>query len=684
MITARQKNWPSPVFSDKSETDANFERLARIILENTDYIKLACASHNVRSISAVAETANELGTTDENLEFQVLYGMGEPVRTALHKAGMHVRVYCPVGEMLQGMAYLVRRLLENTANESFLMQAFLQKRSRGELLLNPADRPKEIRVEQPKAVEETGVAAYEIEPVFDWSRGEHRARFGDALKKLRTGFPIQVPLQIGGEKIHTASRFNSLNPNSIDEVVGNISSAGIEQAEAATAAAKSALHEWRETPPEKRVEYLFKAAASARCKRYELAALQVLEVGKAWSEADADVCEAIDYLEYYGRQMLRYSSRGAMGPIAGETSDLLYEPRGVTVVIAPWNFPLAISTGMSSAAIVTGNTVVYKPASQSPVTGYMLAAVFEEAGLPPGVFNFVPGSGSTMGDYLTGHPDVAMIAFTGSKDVGLHIISKAYQIPQQSRFVKNVIAEMGGKNAIIVDADADLDEAVMHVLQSAFGYQGQKCSACSRLIVLEQVHDRFLQRLQAAARSVNMGPSEFPQNFMGAVIGSDARDKILSYIEIGRNAGYPLFQREIELDNGYFVPLSIFSGVNPESRLAQEEIFGPVLAVIKVKDFDQALSAANATQYALTGGVLSRSPSNIRKARKTFMTGNLYINRGCTGAVVGRHPFGGFKMSGLGSKAGGPDYLLHFMVPRNVVENTVRRGFAPFEGVELK
>lgn len=684
MITSSLKNWPSPVFLNKSETDANFERLAGIVLENKEYIRLACASHNVRSISAVAETAKELGATDENLEFQVLYGMGEPVRNALRKAGMHVRVYCPVGQMLQGMAYLVRRLLENTANESFLMQAFSQKRPPGELLLNPAGRPEEIRIEQQKSAEETWVGAYEIEPVFDWSHSEHRVRFAEALKKLRADFPIQIPLQIGGKNVHTASRFNSLNPNRTDEIVGVISSAGIEEADAATAAAKSALNGWRETLPEKRVEYLFKAAALARRKRYELAAIQVLEVGKAWSEADADVCEAIDYLEYYGRQMLRYSRPAPMGPRAGETSDLFYEPRGVTVVIAPWNFPLAISTGMCSAAIVTGNTVVYKPASQSPVTGYMLAAIFEEAGLPPGVFNFVPGPGGTIGDHLTGHRDVAMIAFTGSKDVGLHIISKAYQVPQESRFIKNVIAEMGGKNAIIVDADADLDEAVMHVLQSAFGYQGQKCSACSRLVVLEQIHDRFLQRLEEAASSVDMGPSEFPQNFMGAVIESAARDKTLSYIEIGKNAGYPLFQREIELGNDYFVPLTIFSGVDPESRLAQEEIFGPVLAVIKVKDFDEALNVANATQYALTGGVLSRSPSNIDKARKTFEAGNLYINRGCTGAVVGRHPFGGFKLSGLGSKAGGPDYLLHFMVQRNIVENTVRRGFAPFKAAELK
>ena len=470
-----------------------------------------------------------------------------------------------------------------------------------------------------------------------------------------------------------------MNPDCADETVGIISSAGVREAESAVAAAKTAFPAWRDTSPERRADYLFKAAALARLKRCELAALQVFEVGKSWSESDADVCEAIDFLEYYGREMIRYGRPHSMGDLPGETSYLKYEPRGVAVIIAPWNFPMAISTGMSSAAIVTGNTVVYKPASQSPVTGYMLNNIFEEAGLPAGVFNYVPGPGSTIGDALSTHPDVALIAFTGSRDVGLHILAKAHESSPGSSFVKNIVLEMGGKNAIIIDSDADLDEAVLYVIQSAFGYQGQKCSACSRLIVDEEIYDRFMERLQEAALSIDIGPVEFPQNFMGAVIEPSARDKVLSYIEIGEKAGYPLFDRKIQQDNGYFVPLSIFTGVDPESRLAQEEIFGPVLSVIKVKNFDEALRVANGTQYALTGGVLSRSPENIRKAREKFRTGNLYINRGCTGAIVGRHPFGGFKMSGLGSKAGGPDYLLHFMIARNIVENTVRRGFAPME-----
>ncbi|MDR3555052.1 MAG: proline dehydrogenase family protein [Syntrophobacteraceae bacterium] len=706
VIGAKQKNWPVPVFTDKAETDANFERLAAIILEKRDRIKLACASHNIRSIAAVAERAKELSASEEGVEFQVLRGMGRPVRNALLKAGLRVRVYCPVGEMLQGMSYLVRRLLENTANQSFLRQAFSRGISRAELLRNPAERLAGANGRREKEVEGSGTTPrvsaggreptggppgghgdpgrrsqrpFTNEPVFDWSRRENREGFGDALQKARASFPIRTPLQIDGKKFQTSLRFESSNPDRKEEIVGIISSAGMEEAEAAVAAAGRAFPAWRDTPAEKRAEYLFEAAERARRRRFELAAVQVLEVGKSWSESDADVCEAIDYLEYYGREMLRFASPRVMGSTPGETSRLLYEPRGVAVVIAPWNFPLAISTGMSSAAIVAGNTVVYKPASLSAVTGYMLNSLFEEAGLPPGVFNFLPGSGGAIGEVLTTHPDVAMIAFTGSREVGTDIIAKAHQVTAESSCVKNVVLEMGGKNAIIIDSDADLDEAVVYVLQSAFGYQGQKCSACSRLIVSEKIYDRFLERLEAAAASIDIGPVEFPENFMGAVIDEAAQKKISRYIEMGKKAGYPVYERKIPADNGFFVPLCIFKEVDPLDPLAQEEIFGPVLSVVKVGDFDEALRVANGTRYALTGGLFSRSPANIGKACESFRTGNLYINRGCTGAIVGRHPFGGFKMSGLGSKAGGPDYLLHFMVARNIVENTVRRGFAPFE-----
>lgn len=680
VIHARRNNWPLPVYMNKAETDANFERLARIILENRNHIKLACASHNIRSISAVAEIAKDLSVPEENLEFQVLYGMGQPVRTALRKSGLHVRVYCPIGDIIQGMSYLVRRLLENTANESFLRQSFTRRVPRAELLRSPEER---VRETAPPVSTLTATPAndaigpFQIEPSLDWSQSQHREKFTRAMEKVRADFPVSVPLKIAGNSIETGAVFRSLNPNKPEEVIGIVAMASIDEAEKAVRAASAAFPSWRDTPPALRADYLFKAALAARAKRYELAALEVFEVGKTWTEADADVCEAIDYLEYYGREMLRFAPPLRMGNVPGETSSLIYEPRGVTVVIAPWNFPLAISMGMSSAAVVTGNPVVYKPASQSPVTGAMIARIFEEAGLPKGVFNFLPGPGGELGDFLTRHPAVAMIAFTGSREVGLRIIENSYRTPPGASMIKNVIAEMGGKNAIIVDADADLDEAVACILHSAFGYQGQKCSACSRLIVLEENYERLLDRLKAAAESINTGLTEYPENFLGAVIETSARDKIRKYIELGKEEGTLLLEYQGKADGPNVIPLTIFTDIDPRSRMTQDEIFGPVLAVIKVKDFDEALRVANGTDYALTGAVLSRSPANIEKARANFRTGNLYINRGCTGAIVGRHPFGGFKMSGLGSKAGGPDYLLHFMIPRNVVENTVRKGFAP-------
>lgn len=682
IIWARQKNWPVPVFTNKHETDINFEKLARIILENHQYVTLACASHNLRSIAYVMESAKDFRVPADRLEYQVLYGMGEPVRNAIHKADLPVRLYTPIGEMIQGMAYLVRRLLENTANESFLRQSFAQKIPKEVLLRSPLEQLRqhpsdfELIREEP----EYGVKGpFRNEPHLDWTRAEHRQHFAKTLAQTRSKLPFKVPLSVAGTKINTGQIILSRNPNKPEEVVGIVTAAGRTEADRAIHAAGAAFPEWKRTDPVERAEYLFKAAAAARKMRYDLAALQVFEVGKTWSEADADVCEAIDFLEYYGREMIRLGKPRRMGHVQGELSHLFYEPRGVAVVIAPWNFPMAISMGMTSAAIVTGNTVVYKPASQSPVIGSMIHRVFEEAKLPAGVLSFLPGPGSEIGDYLVTHPDVALIAFTGSRDVGLRIVELAGKTPREARSIKNVIAEMGGKNAIIVDVDADMDEAILHVLQSAFGYQGQKCSACSRLIIMEENYEKFVERLKAAAESLELGPPENPENFMGAVIEEAALKKVLEYIEIGKKEGKLLLERRPGHLEGYFAPLTIFEGIRPEHRLAQEEIFGPVLSVMKVRSFDEALRVANDTQYALTGAIFSRSPENIARATKELRTGNLYINRGCTGAIVGRHPFGGFKMSGVGSKAGGPDYLLQFMVPRNVVENTLRRGFAPVE-----
>lgn len=682
VVWARLKNWPIPVFTNKHETDANFEKQAHYLLKNHQWVRLACASHNIRSIAYVMETARELKVSQEHLEYQILFGMAEPVRNALRKAGIPLRLYAPVGKMIPGMAYLVRRLLENTSNESFLRQSFAEGVSREELLKSPLDfmHQETSSSDAGDKVSEYGdKGPFENEPLFDWTHSEHRKRFSKALSKVRGKFPYEVPLIIEGKKVKTGREIDSTNPNDPEQIVGIVASAGIKEAEQAIAAAKAASYDWRNIDPRDRAEYLFKAATQARKMRYELAALQVYEVGKNWGEADAGVCEAIDFLEFYGREMIRLASPRRMGSVPGETSHLFYEPRGVAGVIAPWNFPLAISMGMTSAALVTGNTVVYKPSSQSPVIGSMIYKIFQQAKLPHGVLNFLSGPGSEIGDFLVSHPDVALITFTGSKEVGLRIIEAAGKTPEGAMHVKNVVAEMGGKNAIIIDADADLDEAVVYILQSAFGYQGQKCSACSRLIVLEENHDKLIKRLKDAAESIEIGPPEDPKHYIGAVIDDGAKKKILHYIEIGKKEGKCLLERRMPGSKGHVVPLTIFTDIRPEHRIAQEEIFGPVLAIIKVQDFDEALKVANNTQYALTGGLFSRSPENISRARREFRVGNLYINRGCTGALAGRHPFGGFKLSGVGSKSGGPDYLLQFMVPRNVAENTLRRGFAPME-----
>ena len=420
-----------------------------------------------------------------------------------------------------------------------------------------------------------------------------------------------------------------------------------------------------------------RTAALMRAHLFELAAWQVLEIGKQWGQAHADVAEAIDFLEYYAGEMPALAAPQRLGAIPGEENLLLLEGRGVAAVIAPWNFPLAIACGMVSAALVAGNTVVFKPSGLTGVTGRRLVDLFLAAGVPAGVLNFVPGPGSVVGDRLSEHPDVALVAFTGSLEVGARIVERTAVLRPGQRQFKRVVAEMGGKNAIVIDDDADLDEAVPQVLASAFGFQGQKCSACSRVIVIEAVYERFVARLVDAARAWRLGPAENPAFAMGSVAEAAARRRILDYIDIGRQEGRLLYQSPVPEEEGFWVPLTIFAEIRPEHRLAREEIFGPVLAVMRAADFDQALEWANATDFALTGGLFSRSPANISRARSEFRVGNLYVNRAITGALVGRQPFGGAALSGLGTKAGGADYLRHFTDPRVVTENTMRRGFTP-------
>lgn len=683
-VKAKQNDWEVPVWTIKAESDAAFERQSRMILENHDICHFACASHNIRSISAVLEIAKELGVPDERYEFQVLYGMAEPVRKGILKVAGRVRLYCPYGDMVPGMGYLVRRLLENTANESFLRQSFAEEAQIERLLEDPAvtaERERTARAAKPKKAHSGpgGLARFNNMAMVDFTRADHRAAFPAAISSVRAQLGKTYPLFINGREVTTSDTIPTVNPAKPSEVLGLICQAGIPEVEKAIAAAKSAFPAWRDTPPEVRAGYLLKAAEIARKRAFELSAWQVLEIGKQWDQAYADVAEAIDFLEYYAREMIRLGKPQRVGHAPGELNHYFYEPKGLAAIIAPWNFPLAISMGMASAAIVTGNPVVFKPSAITGIIGHHLVEIFREAGLPDGVFNFVPGRGSVMGDFLVDHPDISLIAFTGSMEVGLRIVERAAKVHPGQPNVKKIISEMGGKNAVIIDDDADLDEAVPHVLYSAFGFQGQKCSACSRLIVLDAVYDRFMERLLAMAKATSVGPSEDPAHYMGAVSDDKAMKSILEYINIGKQEGQVLYMSPTPQGEGFWVPMTIIGGIRPEHRLAQEEVFGPVLAVMRAKDFDQAIEWANSTRFALTGGIFSRSPEHLAQARRELRVGNLYINRNNTGALVQRQPFGGARMSGVGTKAGGPDYLLHFMDPRVVTENTMRRGFAPME-----
>ncbi len=674
---SRQNGWPVPVFLHKEETDRNFEDLTSILLENIEYVRPAIATHNIRSISHAIAAADSLGLQREAFEFQMIYGMAEPVRRALQAKGYRIRLYTPIGKLIPGMAYLIRRLLENTSNGSFLRRAFFELEPLAVLIKPPLQNV--INAEEHE-IQEQEVHVFRNEPLLDFSLSENRQDMKIALEKVRTEFGGHHPLLIGDRQVMKERKIVSINPACPEEVVGIVSSGNKEDAERTIAGATIAWSTWRKTEPDERAEYLFRASKVMRTMRFELAALEVYEVGKSWKEADADVAEAIDYVEYYAYEMIRLGKPRPLGNYQGELNDYVYEPKGVGVVISPWNFPLAIPAGMVSASIVTGNAVIFKPSGLSPVLGWKLVDIFRQAGLPSGVLQFLPGPGREVGEYLVSHPGTDFVAFTGSKDVGLRIVKLAGTTRPGQRNVKRVVAEMGGKNAIIIDETADLDEAVKGVVDSAFSFQGQKCSACSRVIVVGEMHDEFCGRLRDAAESIIIGPPEDPHNTMGPLVDEAALKKVKRYIRIAKKEGKPLLVRKAKGD-GYFVGPAIFTDVNPESRIGQEEIFGPVVAIMRAKDIDEALSIANGVPYALTGGIFSRSPANIEKAKKEFRVGNLYINRKITGALVGRQPFGGFGMSGVGSKAGGPDYLLQFMNPKSICENTLRRGFAPAQKI---
>jgi RHH-type proline utilization regulon transcriptional repressor/proline dehydrogenase/delta 1-pyrroline-5-carboxylate dehydrogenase len=516
------------------------------------------------------------------------------------------------------------------------------------------------------------------EPLADFSQDEPLEAMQEALQFVEDNLGEEYPLLINGKLIETRSKLTSRNPSRKKQVIGTAGSATKDHAVQAVESARRAFKSWSRMDPNMRAEYLEVIASEMRGRRYELAAWEVYECGKTWADADADVCEAIDFCMYYADQM-RQLTQPLNADVEGEENSYHYRARGVAVVIAPWNFPLAILCGMTAAAMVTGNTVIMKPAEQSPVIAAKFMQIIRDAGVPDGVVNFLPGIGEDVGPVLVNHPDVDIVAFTGSRAVGLEINESASRTTPEQHSVRRVIAEMGGKNAIIIDDDADLDEAVVGVIYSAFGYSGQKCSACSRVIVLDGIYDKFIDRLKDATESLVVAAAENPAAWMGPVIDEESLNRIKDYIAIGNEEAKPLVAKDVGklADEGYFLGPHIFTDVDPTSRLAQHEIFGPVLAVMKVKTFEEALDIANNTEYALTGGVFSRSPQRLAKAKAEMQVGNLYLNRGITGAIVQRHPFGGYKMSGIGSKAGGRDYLTQFMFPVSVCENTLRRGFAP-------
>jgi len=678
-VIARQNGWEIPVYTIKAESDAAYERHTRMILENHDICSYACGSHNIRSIAAALEMAEDIGVPEDRYEFQVLYGMAEPVRKGLLNVAKRVRLYAPYGDLLPGMAYLVRRLLENTANESFLRQTFVEEADIDALVENPLLTLEKNPKSEPRPSSlSPSTPLFSNEPLADFTKADVRKGFETAVAEVSKKLGRTYPLNIGGKDIETSDLLESVNPAEPTQVIGVICQAGTAEVDQAIEAARAAQQDWAARSGAERASYLFKAADIARRRLYELCGWQILEVGKQWDQAYGDVAEAIDFLEYYGREMVRLDSPRRMGRAPGEDNRLSYQPKGIAAVIAPWNFPLAIACGMSSAAIVAGNPVLFKPAGPASVIGHSLQEIFAEAGVPDGVFNYLPGRGSVIGDYLVEHPDISLIAFTGSMETGHRILNRASSVRDGQVQIKRVIAELGGKNGIIIDDDADLDEAVGQVIYSAFGFQGQKCSACSRVIVVEPIYQRFIERLIEAARSIAIGPAENPAYFMGPVVDAQAYKNVVGYVELAKQEGKLLLSRDVP-DTGYFVPLTIVEGITPEHRIAQEEVFGPVLAVMKAKDFDQALDWANATRFGLTGSIYSRSPKHLERARQEFNVGNLYLNRGSTGALVERQPFGGFKMSGVGSKAGGPDYLLQFMDPKLVSENTMRRGFAPIQ-----
>jgi RHH-type proline utilization regulon transcriptional repressor/proline dehydrogenase/delta 1-pyrroline-5-carboxylate dehydrogenase len=654
MAWAAQRNWPQPTFADKSATDANFEALTRRLIENSDSLRPAIASHNLRSQAVALVAARRAGVAADRWEAQLLHGMAEPLRSALAAAGVQLRIYVPSGDATVGIAYLIRRLLENTASTSVLRQTYLQGTDE---LAPPSPAPAPA-----------SAPGYFNLPLLDFSRSDEQVSFEQALRALRGKLPFVHELS-GGT---VATIFAARNPAAPDEVIGTIELGDVRHAEAATASAEAAFPDWRDRGPRARAQLLRRAADILASRRRELAALELLSAAKNRREADADVAEAIDFMRYYADEAERLAGWHITRDFPGERNAMAYEPFGLALVIAPWNFPLAILAGMTSAALAAGNCAIIKPAQPGLLMGFEFRRALIEAGVPPDACPLLAAP-SSVAAHLVAHPRIHVIAFTGSREVGLSILQAAHAVDSQQRHVKRVVCEMGGKNAIIVDDDADLDEAIAGILASAFGYAGQKCSACSRVIAVGAIHERLLARLAEAADAHPWGPPEDPAYPFGPVIDAAAQRKALGYLELGQTEGRRVWQGSVPTQ-GWYVPPTLFADIGPQHRLAREEIFAPILSVLKAPDFRSALAMALDSDYALTGGVYSRLPDHLALAQDGYRVGNLYLNRRTTGARVGIQPFGGVALSGTGIQAGGPDYLKQFLWSRVVSTNAMRHG----------
>ncbi len=706
VMLAQQHGWEIPVFTNKQDTDSNYEALAKKLLENYEYIRAAFGSHNARSLAVALIWAEHYKVDKKVWEIQKLYGVAEEIAQALQKMNIPVRDYVPCGQLVPAMGYFVRRLLENSSNEAFV-RGLKKDMDITVLLQDPKNNHSVEKCRTPSPKKENvswfkkifnskkedinaqnklrllnGSASQDQfgfvnHPTTNFALAETHKQMEDALLSFEaTKGRLFYDLYINGAWVSTQRVMYIKNPSRKQEIIGRVVKAETHHIQAALNAAKEAFSSWSNTSASERAQYLFTVADLMAEKIHELSVLIMYETGKPAKESYADVTEAIDLVRYYGKHMMALEQELITQQIPGEDNITFYQPLGIVSVISPWNFPLAILTGMASAALAAGNTVVMKPASATPLIAGALMKLFDQAKLPAGVLNYIVCE-SSGAELLVTSPDVAMIAFTGSEEVGKWIYEQAAKIQPEQRHFKNLIIETGGKNAIIIDESADIEHAVLGVVRSAFGYTGQKCSACSRVIVHEQVYSQFLQKLKQAVESLRVGDAAALTTDVGPVIKESAFKSIVQYIQQGLEQGGILVTGGTYDDKyGYFIQPTVIE-ITPANILAQEEVFGPVLAVMKAKTFEGALELANSTRFALTGGLYSRTPSHIEHAKRAFQVGNLYVNRSITGAIVGRQHFGGFKMSGLGSKAGGPEYLPRFMTKVVRTINQDRSGHIP-------